>query len=214
MSFDAEPHFEALVHAMDASTWTPRHDADGVIVHSGFPVYAPGGAPHPAEGFLIRGQATATLGQGFDYFKDACRFASTANAMTTFDEVIEVHRDEPADFVAVVRTGFALPWPLQNREFLHWVAARRREGEVLVVYATAEEAGLPPAWDGYLRCPMAPSGQRLVDLGDGRIRAEHCMTYDLVGRVPTWAQNHLFHRGHVKAYAEEWRAAMAALSTR
>ena len=38
------------------------------------------------------------------------------------------------------------------------------------------------------------------------------MTYDLVGAVPSWAQNALFHKGHVDAYAEEWVAAMAHLT--
>ena len=184
---------------------------------SGFPAYGPGEAPHPIEGFLVQATRPLPLDGALAYFQDACHFAETANAMTTAAEVIEVLSDAPGAFEAVVRTGFALPWPLQDREFLHYVTTHRTadaEGhpQAIIAYASVAETGLPPAWPGYLRCPMRPSGQRLTQLEDGQLRLEHCMTYDLVGAIPGAVQNALFHRGHRKAYADEWVAAMTCLA--
>ncbi len=215
---DDAPPFEALAWAMDHSSWTLRREGTGVSVSSARPVFGGGGEPSDVEGFLVAAEREdLSLAHGLAYFHDACHFADTANAMTTLREIVAVSDPRLDHYRAVVRTGFSLPWPLQDREFLHGVATRvdrdpQGRHRVLIAYWTVPETGLPPAWSGYLRCPMAPSGQRLTDLGDGRVRAEHCMTYDLGGRVPHWAQNRLFHRGHVGAYFDEWVAAMETLS--
>lgn len=82
--------------------------------------------------------------------------------------------------------------------------------EALIAYATVHDPGLAP-WPGALRCDMAPSGQRVTSLDDGRVRLQHCMTYDLGGWIGPGVQDRLFHRGHVAAYATEWRAAMGRL---
>lgn len=213
-----DPLFDRLVHAMDETPWTTRRQRGDVVVQSGDVVFAPGEAPFACEGFRIEAtRDDLSLDHAIAFFHDACHFADTANAMTTRSEIVRVDDDRIEHYRAVVRTGFALPWPLQDREFLHLVATRRdcdpdgRE-RVLIAYDDVSWDGLPPAWPGYLRCRTQPSGQRATRLEDGRVRVEHCMTYPLGGRISPGIQNSLFHRGHVRAYLEEWEAAMAALA--
>lgn len=214
---DVDRLFDQLVYAMDHTPWVARRQEAGITVSSGHPSFEPQGAPHAAEGFLIAAECSGvTLDHALAYFHDACHFADTANAMTTRSQIVSVEEGRLDHYRAVVRTGFALPWPLRDREFLHDVATRRDRDErgrqrVLIAYATASEEGVPPAWPGYLRCAMAPSGQRATLLEDGRVRVEHCMTYPLGGAISAWMQTHVFHRGHVTAYFDEWRAAMATL---
>jgi len=211
--------FGRLVFAIENTRWVARREEAGITVSSGRPVFSAGEVPHPAEGFYICSvRGDQSIDDGFSYFKDACTFADSANEMTSASEIISVLADTPVYYEAIVRTGFQLPWPLQDREFLHRVVARRDTDpdgrpRVLVAYDNVSEDGLPPAWDGYRRCPMAPSGQRLTVLADGQLRAEHCMTYDLGGWIGPAVQNTVFHRGHVGAYFDEWRAAMDALAS-
>lgn len=208
---------DALTHAMDHTSWTPCSTAHGITVSNAHPVYAPGESPHTVEGFLIASELDGiTVDHGLAYFHDACHFADTANAMTSASEIVQVLDDRLEHYEAIVRTGFKLPWPLQDREFLHYVTTwRGRDAQgrdtALIAYDTVDDPSLPPPWPGTLRCPMKPSGQRVTDLGGGRVRFEHCMTYDLVGWIGPRVQDRLFHAGHVKAYAEEWRQAMATL---
>lgn len=215
---DLDPLFDQLVHAMDHGPWTHRQTRGGVVVASGHPAFTPGGPPYPCEGFLITAERDdITLPHALAFFHDACHFADTANRMTTRSQIIRVDSARVDRYRAVVRTGFALPWPLQDREFLHLVATRvDRDAEgrrrALIAYDDVSHDGLPPAWEGYLRCRTAPSGQRVTELGDGRVRVEHCMTYPLGGAITPWIQNHVFHRGHIGAYRDEWIAAMAALA--
>jgi len=198
---------------MDQTTWKIEREQDDIRVSSGVPVFA--GRSSRVEGFYV----TTTLDDGFvsleqsvSYFRDAVHFALTANAMTSNAQVIW---DNGMDR-AIVRTGFELPWPLRNREFLHGVAVQRTDdSSALVVYTSLseeEESALPPPWEGYLRCTMYPSGQRLTkNTGDGILKLEHCMTYPLGGGVAAWVQNRIFHGGHVTAYFDEWKAMKKAL---
>lgn len=209
--------FAELVHAMDASAWVRATAADGITVDQAHPVYRPGGAAHRVEGFLIRADLEGvTVDHGLAYFHDACHFADTANKMTSASEIIRVLASPLDAYEAIVRTGFGLPWPLQDREFLHYVAADRTtdaQGRdvAVIAYATVDDPSLPPPWPGALRCAMQPSGQRVTDLGGGRVRVEHCMTYDLGGWIGPRVQDTLFRGGHVKAYLDEWTLAMATL---
>lgn len=209
--------FGQLVHAMDASAWRRSVESDGVTVDHAHPVYRPGGAPHRVEGFLIRAELEGvSVDHGLAYFHDACHFADTANKMTSASEIVRVLAAPLEAYEAIVRTGFGLPWPLQDREFLHYVATERTtdaQGRdvAVIAYATVDDPTLPPPWPGALRCVMQPSGQRVTDLGGGRVRVEHCMTYDLGGWIGPRVQDALFHRGHVQAYLDEWVLAMATL---
>jgi len=182
----------------------------GIRVQSGFPCFQ-NGAPSRVEGFLT---ATTTidnrlsLEQGVAYFTDQ-RFAE-ANVRTSLHEVIW---DNGVDR-SIVRTGVEMPWPLQNREFLHGVAVQINNNNntdsaafAMIVYVTLseeEEATLPPAWDTYLRCTTYPSGQRITVLPDNALKMEHGMTYPLGGWIGPWIQNTIFHSGHVAAYVDEW----------
>lgn len=214
----ADALFDALAFAMDHSDWVERTADGGVTVASAHPVYAPGGAPHPVEGFLITAELDGpTVDHGVHYFHDACHFADTANKMTSRSQILRVLDDRLDHYRAIVRTGFALPFPLQDREFLHWVGTRRHtaaDGAAigLIAYHTVADDGLDAPWPGHLRCPMAPSGQRVTALPDGRVRLQHCMTYSLGGWISAAVQDALFHRGHVAAYLEEWQAAMRVLT--
>lgn len=208
----------SLHYAIECSDWTVGYDADGVTVAHARPVYAAGQAPHRVEGFLISAELDdVSVDHGLAYFHDACHFADTANAMTSASEIVDVQARQMDRYEALVRTGFALPWPLQDREFLHYVTTHRApdtqaRDAATIAYASVDSGpGVPAPWPGALRCPMQPSGQLITDLGRGRIRLQHCMTYDLVGSIPTWAQNLMFHRGHVDAYVTEWAAAMDVL---
>lgn len=107
----------------------------------------------------------------------------------------------------IVRTGFSMPFPLADREFVHHLVVEElRPGVTIVAYGPADETELASPREGYVRCPIYPSGQRITDLGDGRTRVEHLMTYELGGRISARVQNALFHRGHLGAYRDEWRA--------
>lgn len=208
---------DQLRYAMDATAWREVVRRDGVQVAVGRPAYGAGEAPHRVEGFHIQAEVSGTsVAHGLAYFHDACHFADSANKMTSASEIIEVLCPERDTYEAVVRTGFRLPWPLQDREFLHYVTASRApdgagRDTALVAYATVDDPRMPPPWPGALRCRMRPSGQRITALGGGRVRFEHCMTYDLGGWIPAGVQNLFFHRGHAQAYAEEWVAAMAVV---
>lgn len=106
----------------------------------------------------------------------------------------------------VVRTRFSMPGPMAGREFVHLLhVAQVASNEYVVAYLGVEGDPLPAVSDGYVRCPVYASGQRITERADGTTRVEHLMVYELSGGVPRWAQNHLFHRGHVDAYLREWR---------
>ena len=125
---------------------------------------------------------------------------SRMNARYAFGDVLAT---EPL----VVRTGFSMPIGFKPREFVHRLAVTPVSDAVTVIaYGPADERGLAEPRPGYLRCPIFPSGQRITALGERACRVEHLMTYALAGSVPRWAQNTLFHRGHVQAYHQEWRA--------
>jgi hypothetical protein len=207
----------SLVSVLDDTPWKVVNAAGRVRVEVGHPRFGPDNRAVPEEGFhLVAEVRGATVRHALTYFHDACHFAETANRMTSASEVITVLDPDIEHYEAVVRTGFRLPWPLQDREFLHYVTtdvSQDTEGRAvgLVAYATVTEDGQPPAWDGSLRCSMRASGQRITEIGDRGIRIEHGMTYPLGGRVGPWLQNHLFHAGHVNAYCNEGEKACEVL---
>ena len=189
---------QTISSRLDDGPWNLELEADSLRVYSARVDYAPVVAYRtwtehaaPAEALV------AFLGAGlFDAF-------ALLNARYAFGEVL---RDDPL----VVRTGFTMPPGMANREFVHTLSVTPLgEGGWVVGYDAADEAGLPPARPGYVRCPMYPSGQRIRALGERRACVEHLMVYELSGRVPRWAQNRLFHRGHVQAYRDEWSALVA-----
>ncbi len=103
-----------------------------------------------------------------------------------------------------VRTGFTMPPGFRRREFVHSVVRHEHQGVHFVIYGPVDESGLPAPREGFIRCPMYLSGQRITPLSARRCRVEHLMIYELGGLVPRWAQNTIFHAGHVDAYVDEW----------
>jgi hypothetical protein len=125
---------------------------------------------------------------------------SVLNNRFAFGDVL---RDTPL----VVRTGFTMPSGMADREFVHGLAqADYADGTTVIAYIPVEDDGLAQPKEGFLRCTIYPSGQRITALDPARCRVEHLMTYELGGRVPRWAQNTLFHGGHLRAYRDEWSA--------
>jgi hypothetical protein len=104
----------------------------------------------------------------------------------------------------IVRTGFTMPPGFKSREFVHSVVRHIDNGVHFVMYGVVDETDLPAPRDGFIRCPMYLSGQRITPLREFGCRVEHLMIYELGGLVPRWAQNSIFHRGHVDAYVKEW----------
>lgn len=118
-----------------------------------------------------------------------------------------------AETPAVVVTRFALPWPLAPREFLHTLElSAPASGRRFIGYGAPPAPERWPIESGHIRCPIAPSGQRLTALSPGRTRVEHLMVYRLAGRIPRWMQDALFRAGHVAAYLEEWARLSEAIA--
>ncbi|MEM9697043.1 MAG: START domain-containing protein, partial [Myxococcota bacterium] len=96
--------------------------------------------------------------------------------------------------------------------FVHALFRRPLDDRSWVVgYLSVDDPELPPPLEGFVRCPIYPSGQRVTQLEHGRIRVEHLMVYDLGGAISVRTQNLFFRRGHVAAYHREWRSLGARL---
>lgn len=106
----------------------------------------------------------------------------------------------------VVRTGFSMPPGFSSREFLHaLVCTRLDERTWVVAYGpVGDESPYPAARDGFIRCAMYPSGQRISIIDNRRTRVEHLMVYELGGWISHRLQNSAFHAGHLRAYHDEW----------
>lgn len=187
-----------VVEQLDRPGWRTELERDGVRVCSSRTL------PAPVVGYRTQTEHDASA-ESLVAFLGAGLFGAfeRLNARYAFGEVLN-------ETPLVVRTGFTMPPGLQHREFVHSLSVTpMQEGVWVVGYDAVEEGALPQARPGFLRCPMYPSGQRIRALGPTRCRVEHLMVYELGGGVPTWAQNRLFHRGHVKAYRDEWSALIA-----
>lgn len=182
-----------LVRQLDTIAWTPGLDDGAVQVffsdHTGAGVRGYRTVTHHDASLEV---VAAFLGHGIlSAFK-------TLNARFAFGETLV---DDPW----IVRTGFTMPTGFSSREFVHALIEHRLDAHThIVAYMPVDESGLPAPRDGFLRCPIFPSGQRITQLDDGRTRVEHVMTYWLGGRIGPWVQTHVFHRGHLGAYQQEW----------
>ncbi len=139
--------------------------------------------------------------------KGICTAMSEMNHMYTDGGTIkEIYDKGEEDYYAVVKTCFKMPFPMQNREFLHSLYVKRRdENTAFIIYHSIFDEDLPPVKNGYLRCPTYLSGQRITTLENGNTRVEHMMVYGLAGRISPGIQNKIFKAGHVKAYLKEWQ---------
>ncbi len=191
---------DALEKTIVETGWTHSRERDGVAVAWGNP------AGHRARAYLTTLTVPAPLNAVASLLGE--RLFDAFAGLNRHWHAGDVLQRDPL----VVRTAFRLPAPLAPREFVHALGRHSpRHGTVLVAYGPVDDRALAPPHDGFLRCPIEVSGQRLTDLGDGTTRVEHCMGYLLGGGVVPWVQSHLFHRGHVAAYLDEWRGLPALL---
>lgn len=209
-SRDVDPDALAstIAHQLDHAHWTPRADRRGVTVFSATDLDC------PFVGFrtvtILEGIApedvVADLGDGL------LAAFETMNARYVDGQEL---RPEDDRGVRIVRTAFSMPSPLADREFVHALFTRRLDDDTWIVgYLSVDDDDLPPVAEGFVRCPIYPSGQRITRLSDGRVRVEHLMVYDLAGAIAPRVQNTLFLRGHVDAYVDEWSGLGARLGAR
>lgn len=182
-----------VIRQLDETRWIAGYADENVQIYSSREL------PAPVIGYRTVTEHVASLDDLSQFLGAEFLTAfSTLNARFAFGETLLA---EPL----VVRTGFTMPAPFRGREFVHSLVDLRVTPDCHVVaYGPVDESPLPPARDGFLRCVMYPSGQRILRLDNGRTRVEHLMTYELAGAVPRWAQNTLFHKGHLGAYRDEW----------
>jgi START domain len=184
---------------LDTAKWREHARCDGVTVYSASDLDCP-----------FVGFRTVTEHRGIE--PEAIVAYLGPGLLDAFAEMNAQYVDgqelRPADArgVSVVRTAFAMPGPLADREFVHALFTRREGGDRWFVgYLSVDDDDLGPVADGFVRCPIYPSGQRITRLPSGVVRVEHLMVYDLAGGIAPWVQNTVFHRGHVGAYLTEWR---------
>jgi hypothetical protein len=107
--------------------------------------------------------------------------------------------------VKTVRTAFSMPLGFKNRDFVHRLYVRRIDSRTAVIaYGPVASGPENREAAGFVRCPMFPSGQRIISRGRNEVSVEHLMIYGMGGLVPAVVQNVLFHKGHVQAYLKEW----------
>lgn len=183
---------DAVVARLEETEWRPGRTARGVEVSWG----------HPAGSDVIGYRTTTRHDVPVE---TVARFFG--EGMLEAFEILNRHfafAETLSDTPRVVRTGFTLPWPLAPREFVHGVVEGRAGDAHVVAYVPYDDPALPLHAPGWVRCPIEPSGQRIVRDADGRTRVEHLMTYRLGGRISVATQNRWFHRGHLGAYVDEW----------
>ena len=105
----------------------------------------------------------------------------------------------------IVRTAFKMPPGFSNRDFVHNLYVKRLNSFTsIIAYGPIPSSPENPEIPGFIRCPIFPSGQRVTETGQNRIRVEHLMVYGLAGSISSRVQNIFFHSGHVSAYLKEW----------
>lgn len=187
-----------IVGQLHGPGWKLDHQDESVAVYSNRQLGA------PVTGYRTVTHHDLSVSTLADFLGDGLLEAfALLNARFAFGEDLQSNP-------RIVRTGFTMPLGFQSREFVHLLVRHPIGDDCEVIgYAPVPDEGLPPPRPGFLRCPIYPSGQRIQRLPDGRTRVEHLMTYALGGGVPHWAQNALFHRGHVGAYRDEWTRLVA-----
>ena len=185
-----------IVRQLDAGPWALESERDGVSV------FSCDALPCPFVGFRTVTFHEADIEALFRFLGDGL-LEAFSQMNDRYVEGSEIKRLD--ERTRIVRTSFAMPLPLADREFVHLLHLAAPDPNTrIVAYGSADDPDLPPIQPGYVRCPIFPSGQRLLSMPDGRVRVEHLMVYDLAGSITPWLQNTLFFRGHVSAYHNEW----------
>jgi hypothetical protein len=198
---DREALIGEIARRMDELPWRIERAGDGVRV------YSSAALPCPFVGFKTVTEPRASVDDLVRFLGEGLQDAMAEMNDRYVGGELLLRLDEGTDHRAsVVRTAFRMPPGMAGREFVHLLYERRRgRDEAFLAYHSVDDDTLPPPREGFVRCPIYPSGQRLRASGGGRTRVAHLMVYDLAGRIPAWIQNTVFRAGHVGAYFHEWR---------
>lgn len=199
---DQELLIDKMIHQLDDLDWKQVGQNDDVTV------FVSDQFDCPYDGFKTVTYHSANAAQLSNYLgRNICKAMAEMNHLYTDGGTIKVIHDlGDENYYAIVRTCFKMPFPLQNREFLHSLYVKRRDpNTIFIVYHSIFDKDLPPEKKGYLRCPTYLSGQRITTLENGQTRVEHMMVYGLAGKISANVQNKFFKKGHVGAYLKEWQ---------
>lgn len=156
-------------------------------------------------GFKTITYHTITARTLYHFLKDVNGAMETMNELFVLGEVLRTW-ETPFDKEGVlVRTSFEMPFPFANREFVHGQHGIQLDKDTFVVAYTPIEIPETAVQQGYVRCPVFVSGQRIQKMPNGLVRVEHLMTYELGGRVSPYIQDQWLKKAHTKAYVREWR---------
>lgn len=197
---DPKTTVQTIPIEIDKDGWNLEHDSVDVKIYSKF-----GACNSRVIGFKTVTEHPVSALAAFNLLKDVNRAMELVNDQFVLGEVLE---QWPTDFDqdgTLVRTSFKMPFPFTDREFPHGLHSQKlNESTFLVGYTPIEREDIP-VQEGYVRCPMNISGQRITQLENGSCRVEHLMVYELGGSVPLKFQDGVIKAGHVGAYRSEWR---------
>ena len=181
----------AILERLDDSLWQFQGQRDGVRVY---------GSPSPNNpylGYRTVMEVRATHRKVVDFLGgDLFEAMSRMN-----DRYIEGGTVDSRS--SIVRTAFRMPPGMRNRDFVHSLHTFRIDSRTTIIAYGPEPADSYTV-PNFIRCPMYPSGQRISQLSEDRLRIEHLMVYGLGGVVSPFLQNQLFRKAHVRAYLDEW----------
>lgn len=179
---------------LDAPGWTLHVDETDVRVYSRY-----GASGAPVRGFKTVSEHAVSARRMARFLSDVAGAFQRTNPHFAEGGLLD-----PIGEMTVVRTAFALPFPMADRSFTHGVVTAQTGDVWLIGYVPLEDDEFEPL-AGYLHNPIHPSGQRITALGPGRCRVEHLMVYALGGRISHGFQDRWLLNAHVGAYVDEWR---------
>lgn len=190
----------AIPTAIDEAKWILEHDSVDVKIYSKFGV-----CNSRVIGFKTVTEHPVSAMTVFELLKDVNKAMELVNDQFVLGETLEKW---PTDFDpegTLVRTSFKMPFPFTDREFPHGLHSKQLDDNAYIIGYTPVDREDIPVQNGYVRCPMNISGQRITQLENGSCRVEHLMVYELGGSVSLKFQDSIMKAGHIGAYKKEWR---------
>ncbi|HAP68967.1 MAG TPA: hypothetical protein DCR04_04465 [Flavobacteriales bacterium] len=197
---DPKETISTIPKVLDEGAWHLESDTTDVKIYSKYGV-----CNSTVIGFKTITEHPVSALEVFELLKDVNKAMELVNDQFIRGEVLE---SWPTDFDPqgnLVRTSFSMPWPFTNREFPHGQHTKKLDETTYIVGYTPIERGDIPVQDGFIRCPMYISGQRITQLQNGACKVEHLMVYELGGSVSPKFQDGIMKAGHIGAYKAEWR---------
>jgi hypothetical protein len=197
---DPKETISTIPATLNEDGWKLESDSTDVKIYSKYGV-----CNSKIIGFKTISEHPVSALEVFELLKDVNKAMELVNDQFIGGEVLE---SWPTNFDlqgTLVRTSFSMPWPFTNREFPHGQHTQQLNETTFIVGYTPIERDDIPVQDGFIRCPMYISGQRITQLQNGACRVEHLMVYELGGSVSPKFQDGLMKSGHIGAYKAEWR---------